>query len=233
MYWVSGSLIIGAPRISSSDNGFRRHAISLSEPLRKARAAACASTRSSMSCSSMYRVVFSAKNWVVSISPVRPYHAPSPKSSGAALKAPRSCLSKPIAMATSADPEVMAWAATVNALPPVAHPLLTLMNVSPVRPRSATSVSAAPADRLPPAANCTSSQPIPASLSAARAALAPCCLPLAPSVRPNRCIPIPTMATSMIASGSVDGLERERDDLRPSGIDGVGVGDHLHRLADV
>ena len=38
----------------------------------------------------------------------------------------------------------------ISALPPVAQPLATLMNGTPVRPSRLTSVSAAPAARLPP-----------------------------------------------------------------------------------
>ena len=40
--------------------------------------------------------------------------------------------------------------ALISALPPVAQPLDTLMNGTPVRPRSLTSVSAAPAADEPP-----------------------------------------------------------------------------------
>ena len=44
----------------------------------------------------------------------------------------------------------MALYALISALPPVAQPLATLMNGRPVRPRSLTSVSAAPAAAEPP-----------------------------------------------------------------------------------
>ena len=78
---------------------------------------------------------------------------------------------------------------------PVAQPLMTLTNAGPVNPSSLTSVSAYPEAALPPTANCTSSQPIPASANAERTAAAPCWRPLTPSVRPNRWIPIPMIAT--------------------------------------
>ena len=48
MYWVSGWLIIGAARISSSETGLRRQALGLSEPLRNALAATLASVESVM-----------------------------------------------------------------------------------------------------------------------------------------------------------------------------------------
>ena len=50
----------------------------------------------------MYRWIFMAKNCVVSIRPVSPYHEPMPQSSGSGLNAPGGCLSKPTTSATSA-----------------------------------------------------------------------------------------------------------------------------------
>ena len=97
-----------------------------------------------------------AKNCVVSIRPVSPYHAPRPQSSGSGLNAPGGCLSKPTTSAISAAPaSSMAWA-VASADPPVAQPLRTLMNGTPVRPSTETIVSALPAASDPPAANSTS-----------------------------------------------------------------------------
>lgn len=103
-----------------------------------------------MPWSCMYRWIFMAKNWVVTMSPSRPYASSSPQSAGRGSKAPRGCLSKPTARATSAAPERIAPTADTRALPPVAQPLRTLMNGTPVRPSSLTSVSALPAASLPP-----------------------------------------------------------------------------------
>ena len=104
-----------------------------------------------------------AKNCVVSISPVSPYHEPSPQSSGSGLNAPGGCLSKPTTSAISAAPAASIACAVASADPPVAQPLWTLMNGTPVRPSAATIVSALPAASDPPAANSTSCQPMPAS----------------------------------------------------------------------
>jgi hypothetical protein len=154
-----------------------------------------------------------AKNWVVSISPVSPYHVPRPMVSGSVLKAPRGCLSKPTAMPRSYAPDRMEPSAMISALPPVAHPLATLMKGSPVSPSSLTSVSASPAEWLPPNANCRSFQAIPASTRAALAACAPWARPGTPSCRPKGCMPIPTMATSTALTPS---LLRPRDGTRTS-----------------
>ena len=118
-----------------------------------------------------------------------------PIDSGSALNAPRGCLSKPIATPTSKAPERIVESAIVSALPPVAHPFQTLMNGSPLSPSSLTRVSASPPSRLPPNANWTSCQPMPASASARRAAWTACCRPETPSWRPNGWMPIPTIAT--------------------------------------
>src|SRR5881227_1141164 len=113
-----------------------------------------------------------AKNCVVSIRPVSPYQEPSPHSVGSGLNAPGGCLSKPTTSATSAEPDESIACAVVNAEPPVAHPFLTLMNGTPVRPSAATDVSALPAASEPPAAKSICSHDTPASASAARAATA-------------------------------------------------------------
>src|SRR5215210_5009160 len=104
--------------------------------------------------------------------PVSPYQDPSPQSSGSGLNAPGGCLSKPTTSATSALPAASIACAVASADPPVAQPLRTLMNGTPVRPSTETVVSALPAASEPPAANSTSCQPMPASASAARAAIA-------------------------------------------------------------
>ncbi len=82
MYWVSGSLTIVDPAISSSLSGVRRQACGASEPLRNALAATVASSDFGSPCSTRYRWIFMAKNWVVTIIPVSPYQRPSPLSSG-------------------------------------------------------------------------------------------------------------------------------------------------------
>ena len=93
-----------------------------------------------------------AKNCVVSISPVSPYQEPSPQSSGSGLNAPGGCLSKPTTSAISAAPAASIACAVASADPPVAQPLWTLMNGTPVRPSAETVVSALPAASDPPAA---------------------------------------------------------------------------------
>ena len=120
-----------------------------------------------MPCSRMYLAILMPKNCVVTMRPASPYAAGRPQSSGRGSKAPRGCLSKPTASAISALPERIAFTADINALPPVAQPFLTFVNGIPVRPRSATRVSARPAPSLPPNATCTSVHARPASRSAA------------------------------------------------------------------
>ncbi len=106
------------------------------------------------------------KNWVVTMSPASPYPSGRPHSAGRGSKAPRGCLSNPTASAMSAAPARIALTAENNALPPVAQPFLTLVNGIPVRPKSATRVSARPDPSLPPKATWTSGQVSPASSSA-------------------------------------------------------------------
>src|SRR3954451_1414535 len=172
MYWVSGWLTILEARTSSSLSGLRRQAFGLRDPFSNALDATLASVDSLIPCSAMYRWIFMAKNCVVSISPVSPYQEPMPHSSGSGLNAPGGCLSKPTTSAISAEPATSIACAVVRAEPPVAQPFLTLMNGTPVSPSTETVVSALPAASEPPAATSTSSQPIPASSNAARAAIA-------------------------------------------------------------
>ena len=80
-------------------------------------------------------------------------------------------MSKPTATTTSAAPAWIALYALIRALPPVAHPLATLMNGTPVRPSRETSVSASPAAAEPPNAYSTRDHSIPASPSANRVAV--------------------------------------------------------------
>ncbi|CAB4589125.1 unannotated protein [freshwater metagenome] len=138
------------------------------------------------------------KNWVVSANPEAPYQSPRPLPLVFTRKAPRSCLSKPMAIPRSYTPERMVLYAEKSAEPPVAQPLATLMNCRPVRPSNDTIVSAAPAAIDPPKANWMSSQLTPASAHARRTATTPWSMPDTPSVRPNSCMPIPTMATSVV-----------------------------------
>ena len=104
-------------------------------------------------------------------------------------------MSNPTTSATSALPAASIACAVASADPPVAQPLRTLMNGTPVRPSTETVVSALPAASDPPAANSTSCQPMPASRSAARAATAAISRPVTPSWRPNGWMPTPTTAT--------------------------------------
>ena len=55
------------------------------------------------------------------------------------------CLSNPTTRPISYAPDCSAWNAETSDEPPVAHPFFTLMNGTPVGPRSATMVSALPA----------------------------------------------------------------------------------------
>src|SRR5215212_72343 len=132
------------------------------------------------------------------MSPVAPYQEPRPQSSGSGLKAPGGCLSKPTTSAISAAPATSIACAVASADPPVAQPLRTLMNGTPVSPSTDTVVSALPAASDPPAANSTSCQATPASRSAARAATAAISRPETPSWRPNGWMPTPTTATSLM-----------------------------------
>ena len=112
-----------------------------------------------------------------------------PHSSGSGLNAPGGCLSKPTTNAVSALPADNIACAVIKAEPPVAHPFLTLMKGTPVRPSTDTVVSALPAASEPPAAKSISSQPRPASSSAARAACAAISRPETPGWRPNGWMP--------------------------------------------
>ena len=78
-------------------------------------------------------------------------------------------------------------------------------------------MSAAPAADDPPNAYSTSDQAIPASVSARRAAIAPCSRPLI-GWRPKACMPMPTMATSL-TGGSSGG--RKANIRTGSPVDGV------------
>ena len=140
----------------------------------------------------------------MSAKPDAPYQLPRPAPRVSTRNAPRSCLSKPIAIPRSKTPERIVLYAENKAEPPVAQPLATLMNCRPVNPSCDTMVSAAPAAAEPPKANWTSSHFTPASAQARRTAITPCSIPDTPSVRPNSCIPIPTMATSVLIVLSLD-----------------------------
>ena len=88
----------------------------------------------------------------------------------------------------------MAARAATRAAPPVAQPLITLVNGRPVSPSRLTIVSGLPAESEPPTANWMSAQLIPASARAARAAATPIASPDTSSFRPNGWMPMPTMA---------------------------------------
>src|SRR5215217_2743295 len=98
MYCVKGYDSIGDSSTSSADSGLRRHAMGLRDPLRKAFSETFASVDWLMPCSSMYRLIFMPKNWVVRARPEAPYQSPRPELFVFTRKAPRSCLSKPMAM---------------------------------------------------------------------------------------------------------------------------------------
>ena len=111
--------------------------------------------------------------------------------------------------------------AVISAEPPVAQPFLTLMNGTPVSPSTDTVVSALPAASEPPAAKSMSSQPRPASASAARAAMRGHLeARTRPSWRPNGWMPRPTIATSSCACPRRP--ERERHASSPPGA-GISV----------
>src|SRR5687768_1792871 len=178
--------------------------------------------------------------------PVSPYQEPSPQFSGSGLNAPGGCLSNPTTSAISAEPAASIACAVASAEPPVAQPLRTLMNGTPVRPRTETVVSALPAASEPPAANSTSCQPTPASARAARAATAAISSPDTPSWRPNGWIPTPTTATSdirpeRVGQRAAGARRRDQDELHrhpdPQAL-GVGFGQprldpHLARKLDI
>ena len=202
MYWRKGSLTIFDASTSSSESGCRRHAFGFNAPFSKALLATLARVDSLIECSAMYRWIFIAKNCVVSMRPDSPYQDPMPHSSGSGLNAPGGCLSKPTTNATSALPADSIACAVIKAEPPVAHPFLTLMKGTPVRPRTDTVVSALPAASEPPAAKSISSQPRPASVSAARAAWVAISRPETPGWRPNGWIPRPMTATSSLMTAA-------------------------------
>ena len=157
--------------------------------------------------------------------PVSPYQEPSPSPPAAGSNAPGGCLSNPTTSAISAEPAASMACAVASADPPVAHPLLTLMNGTPVRPSTDTVVSALPAASEPPAANSTSCQPTPASRSAARAATAAISRPDTPSCRRTGGCRCRRQRRSRVLHG------RER--IRHSAV-AAGRGDQheLHRHAD-
>src|SRR5688572_9076568 len=82
------------------------------------------------------------------------------------------------------------------------------MNGMPVKPRLLTTTSGVSSSALPPNANCTSFQVMPASAQAARTASAPMSSADLSPKRPKGCRPTPMMATSSICSSS-DRLEGE------------------------
>ena len=105
-------------------------------------------------------------NTEVNARPLAPYQAPRPNATGSMVKAPRGWESNPTTAAKSAAPAEIACTAEISELLPVAQPLRTLRNGTPVSPSSVTSVSALPADMLPPTAYWMSGQDSEASANA-------------------------------------------------------------------
>ncbi len=73
--------------------------------------------------------------------PVWPYQEGRPATDGSAAKAPRGCLSIPIAMVRSCSPVSIARAARDSAVPAVAQPLNTPRSGIPVSPSLLTMAS--------------------------------------------------------------------------------------------
>ena len=121
----------------------------------------------------MYRLILVPKKCVVRNRPTWPYHSGRPTIEGCPVKAPRGCLSKPMAMATSASPCRIAAAAICSDVPPVAHPLKTPRTGMPVNPSELMMASGLDTTWLPTYACCTRDHSVPASASASRAASAP------------------------------------------------------------
>ena len=151
-----------------------------------------------------------------------PYQSPSPALRCSTRNAPRSCLSKPIAMPRSNTPDLIVLNALNSAEPPVAQPFATLMNCKPVRPElrhhrvGGAGCRRAAEGELHVVPLQTGSR---RAHGARRSRPAPC--RTRRRVRPNSCMPMPTIATSSLMtavsvralrSGPV-GCERERDDL--------------------
>ena len=228
MYLVRGYESISEFAISSSESGLRRHAMGFIAPFRYAFSATRESVERVIPNSCMYRLIFIPKNWVVRARPDRPYHSPISEVLG--RNAPRSCLSKPMAMPRSNIPDLTEFQAENRAEPPVAQPFMTLMNCKPVRPNFETIRSAAPADLLPPKANCMSCQARPESARALRTATTPCSMPETPSWRPNSCMPMPTITTSLM--GETFRGEGERHYLFARLVDRQGEQGQRHRHPD-
>src|SRR4051812_11484787 len=104
------------------------------------------------------------------------------------------------------------------------------MNGIPVRPRSPITASGLSTSKLPPKANCTSVQSMPASAHAPRTASAPISIADFGPNRPNGWSPTPMMATSCISISSAlsDGLEGVDEDLGAVGLDAEGHDRELH-----
>lgn len=112
----------------------RRKAFGFSAPLRKFLLATRASVSWEMLWSWMYLLAFMPKNLVVTNCPLLAYHWGSANLAGSSVKAPRGCLSRPMAMPMSYLPNRMVSAVCWMALAAVAQALNTLVNVMPVRP---------------------------------------------------------------------------------------------------
>src|SRR6516162_2657725 len=118
------------------------------------------------------------------------------------------------------------------ALAAVAHALKTLVNVMPVSPTRRVTASGLDTSWLPPKPNWMSFQSTPASVSADWMASAPICIAVLSNL-PNGCRPTPMMATSLVISGSLNRLERERDDLVAVSVGGERHHGQLDLLAEL
>ena len=161
---VSGSLTMSAAAISSAEIGSRRQALGLQRtvaigllghqrerPLADAVLAHVAGDLDAEELRGHHEARLA----------VRRREGPSPPGAGRTHHAD-ACRSRRRARSRRL-PERIAFTADISALPPVAQPFLTFVNGMPVRPRSATRVSARPEPSLPPNATWTSVQASPAS----------------------------------------------------------------------
>ena len=164
MYCVSGWLTIFEPSTSSSESGLRRHAFGFRAPfanafdghLRERRGADAVLGHVALD---LHREELRREHQAGLAVP-----GAEPPVLGQRVERARRVLveaddERGLALRRTAS----IACAVASAEPPVAQPLRTLMNGTPVRPSTETVVSALPAASEPPAANSTSCQPRPAS----------------------------------------------------------------------
>ena len=145
MYRVSGSLTMSAAAISSADIGSRRQAFGFSAPLRYAFSA---TTAARVACGD---AVFAHVAGDLGAEELGGDHQPGLAVSLGQAPVLRRRVERAARVFVEADregdvggPERIALTAENSALPPVAQPFLTLVNGIPVKPSSATRVSASP-----------------------------------------------------------------------------------------